>query len=225
MKEYSMFDILGPIMVGPSSSHTAGAARLGKVAKYIAGEDIESVTFYLHGSFAKTYKGHGTDKALVAGILGMEPYDERLKSSLQIAEEKNIKVSFQEADLGNQHENTVKIVFNKKEGSKTEVTGSSIGGGNIIITNVDGYNVKITGDHPTLIIVQNDKKGIISSVTTCLSQNNINIGIMKVKRKKKGVEASMIIETDDEITEEVIYKLNSMEDVISVKVINPVKER
>ncbi|SDZ22466.1 L-serine dehydratase [Proteiniborus ethanoligenes] len=225
MKEYSMFDILGPIMVGPSSSHTAGAARLGKVAKYIAGEDIESVTFYLHGSFAKTYKGHGTDKALVAGILGMEPYDERLKSSLQIAEEKNIKVSFQEADLGNQHENTVKIVFNKKEGSKTEVTGSSIGGGNIIITNVDGYNVKITGDHPTLIIVQNDKKGIISSVTTCLSQNNINIGIMKVKRKKKGVEASMIIETDDEITEEVISKLNSMEDVISVKVINPVKER
>lgn len=225
MKEYSVFDILGPIMVGPSSSHTAGAARLGKVAKYIAGEDFESVTFYLHGSFAKTYKGHGTDKALVAGILGMEPYDERLKNSLNIAEEKGIKVSFVESDLGNQHENTVKIVFNKKNKSKTEVTGSSIGGGNIIITNVDGYNVKITGDHPTLIIVQNDKKGIISSVTTCLSQNNINIGIMKVKRKKKGVEASMIIETDDEITEEIISKLNNMENIISVKAINPVKER
>lgn len=225
MKEYSVFDILGPIMIGPSSSHTAGAARLGKVAKDIVGEDFTSVTFYLHGSFAKTYKGHGTDKALVAGILGMEPYDESLKNSLKIAEEKDIKISFIEADLGNQHENTVKIVFDKSDGSKTEITGSSIGGGNIIITNVDGYNVKITGDHPTLIIRQNDKKGIISSVTTALSQNNINIGIMKVKRKKKGIEASMVIETDDEITDEVIEQLNNMENVLSVKAINPVKKR
>ncbi len=225
MKEYSIFDILGPIMVGPSSSHTAGAARIGKVAKYIAGEGFNSVTFYLHGSFAKTYKGHGTDKALVAGILGMEPYDERLKNSLEIAEENGIKVSFIEADLGNQHENTVKIVFNKNDGSKTEVTGSSIGGGNIIITNVDGYNVKITGDYPTLIIIQNDKKGVISSVTTVLSQNNINIGIMKVKRKKKGIEASMIIETDDEIKDDVIQQLINTENVLSVKVINPVEKR
>ncbi len=225
MKEYSIFDILGPIMVGPSSSHTAGAARIGKVAKYIAGESFNSVTFYLHGSFAKTYKGHGTDKALVAGSLGMEPYDERLKNSLEIAEKSGIKVSFVEADLGNQHENTVKIVFNKNDGSKTEVTGSSIGGGNIIITNVDGYNVKITGDYPTLIIIQNDKKGVISSVTTVLSQNNINIGIMKVKRKKKGIEASMIIETDDEITDAVIQQLINTENVLSVKVINPVEKR
>ncbi|WP_352420568.1 L-serine ammonia-lyase, iron-sulfur-dependent subunit beta [Proteiniborus sp.] len=225
MKEYSVFDILGPIMVGPSSSHTAGAARIGKVAKYISGDDFNSVTFYLHGSFAKTYKGHGTDKALVAGILGMEPYDERLRNSLNIAEDKGIKVSFVETDLGNQHENTVKIVFNKNDGSKTEVIGSSIGGGNIIITNVDGYNVKMTGDHPTLIVTQNDKKGVISSVTAVLSQNNINIGVMKVKRKKKGVEAYMIIETDDDITDDVIEQLKNTENVLEVKVINPVKKR
>lgn len=225
MKEYSVFDILGPIMIGPSSSHTAGAARLGKVARDIVGENFNSVTFFLHGSFSKTYKGHGTDKALVAGILGMEPYDERLKDSLKFVEERGIKVSFVEADLGNQHENTVKIVFNKNDGSVTEVTGSSIGGGSIIITNVDGYNVKITGDNPTLIIRQNDKRGIISSVTSVLSQNNINIGIMKVKRKKKGIEASMIIETDDDITKEVIDQLNNMENVLSVKAINPVRKR
>lgn len=225
MREYSVFDILGPIMVGPSSSHTAGAARIGKVARYITGNNFNTVTFYLHGSFAKTYKGHGTDKALVAGILGMEPYDENLKNSLRIAEEKGIKVSFFEADLGIQHENTVKIVFNNNDGTKTEVTGSSIGGGNILITNVDGYNVKMTGDHPTLIVVQNDKKGIISKVTTVLSQNDINIGIMKVRRKKKGVEAYMIIETDDEITKEVVEQLKNTENVLEVKVINPVKTR
>jgi len=225
MREYSVFDILGPIMVGPSSSHTAGAARIGKVARYIAGDDFNSVTFYLHGSFAKTYKGHGTDKALAAGILGMEPYDENLKNSLDIAKEKGIKVSFEEADLGIQHENTVKIVFHNNDGTKTEVTGSSIGGGNILITNVDGFNVKMTGDHPTLIVVQNDKKGIISKVTSILSQNDINIGTMKVRRKKKGVEAYMIIETDDEITEDVIKQLESTENVLEVKVINPVKKR
>lgn len=225
MKEYSVFDILGPIMVGPSSSHTAGAARIGKVAKYISGDDFISVTFYLHGSFAKTYKGHGTDRALVAGILGMEPYDERLKDSLEIAKEKGIKVEFLEADLGNQHENTVKVVLHKKDGSKTELIGSSIGGGNILITNVDGYNLKMTGDHPTLIVVQNDKKGVISCVTSVLSRNNINIGIMKVKRKKKGVEAYMIIETDDDVTDEVIEQLKNTENVLDVKVINPVKKR
>ncbi|MFA5523016.1 MAG: L-serine ammonia-lyase, iron-sulfur-dependent subunit beta [Tissierellales bacterium] len=225
MREYSIFDILGPIMIGPSSSHTAGAARIGKVARYISGKNFNTVTFYLHGSFAKTYKGHGTDKALVAGILGMEPFDENLKYSLRIAEEKGIKISFLEADLGIQHENTVKVVFINDDGSKTEVTGSSIGGGNILITEVDGYKVKLTGDHPTLIVVQNDKKGIISKVTSVLSQNDINIGIMKVRRKKKGVEAYMIIETDDEITKEIIEQLVNTENVLEIKVINPVKTR
>ena len=115
MKSVGVFDILGPIMVGPSSSHTAGAARLGKVARAVAGADIEDVTFYLHGSFAKTYKGHGTDRALVAGILGMEPSDLRLRDSLEIAKEKGLKIRFREADLGDVHPNTVKFVIKDRK--------------------------------------------------------------------------------------------------------------
>lgn len=132
MREYSVFDILGPIMIGPSSSHTAGAARLGKEARNIVGEDFESVKFYLHGSFAETYKGHGTDRALVAGTLGMEPDDDHLKEALDIAKEKGIDVEFIPADLGiDKHPNTVKMVFTMKDGSKQEIMGSSIGGGNV----------------------------------------------------------------------------------------------
>ncbi len=132
MREYSVFDILGPIMIGPSSSHTAGAARLGKEAREIVGEDFKAVKFYLHGSFAQTYKGHGTDRALVAGILGMEPDDDHLKDALNIAKEKGIDVEFIPADLGtDKHPNTVKMVFIMKDGTEKEVMGSSIGGGNV----------------------------------------------------------------------------------------------
>ena len=134
MREYSVFDILGPIMIGPSSSHTAGAARLGKEAREIVGEDFKAVKFYLHGSFAATYKGHGTDRALVAGTLGMEPDDEHLRDALQIAKEKGIDVEFIPADLGtDKHPNTVKMVFIMKDGTEKEVTGSSIGGGNVLM--------------------------------------------------------------------------------------------
>lgn len=132
MREYSVFDILGPIMIGPSSSHTAGAARLGKEARQIVGEDFKCVKFYLHGSFAETYKGHGTDRALVAGVLGMEPDDDKLKDALNIAKDLGIEVEFIPADLGSdKHPNTVKMVFIKEDGTEVEVTGSSIGGGNV----------------------------------------------------------------------------------------------
>ncbi|EOD01191.1 L-serine ammonia-lyase, iron-sulfur-dependent subunit beta [Caldisalinibacter kiritimatiensis] len=224
MKNYSVFDILGPIMIGPSSSHTAGAARLGKVARYIVGTSFKSVTFYLHGSFAKTYKGHGTDRALVAGVLGMEPHDERLRNSLNIAKKRGINIEFIETDLGYAHPNTVKIVFTKEDDNKIEITGSSIGGGNILITNIDGYNVKFTGEYPTLFIRQYDKKGVISRVSTVLAQNDINIATMKVNRKDRGVEASMIIETDDELSNELVKELTKIENIISVRAINPIKE-
>ncbi|WP_069649715.1 L-serine ammonia-lyase, iron-sulfur-dependent subunit beta [Caloranaerobacter ferrireducens] len=224
MKNYSTFDILGPIMIGPSSSHTAGAARLGKVAMEIAGNDFETVTFYLHGSFAKTYKGHGTDRALVAGILGMEPYDERLRNSLNIAKEKGIKIRFVETDLGYEHPNTVKIVFYMKDGGKVDVTGSSIGGGSIVITNINGYNVEFSGMYPTLVIKHIDKKGIISKVTTVLAKHDINIATMKVNRKTKGKEASMIIETDHKINSIVIEELQNIKEIINVKAINPAKK-
>lgn len=222
MKNYSAFNILGPVMIGPSSSHTAGAARLGRVAMGIAGSDICSVTFYLHGSFAKTYRGHGTDRALVAGVLGFDTDDERLKSSLEIAGERNIKIDFIEADLGEEHPNTVKIVFKKVDGARVEVTGSSIGGGSIVITNINGEEVEVTGTLPTLIIKHEDIKGMVSKVTALLANNNINIATMKVNRRAKGKEALMILECDSSIPVEVTDELTGLESVFSVKSINPV---
>lgn len=222
MKNYSVFDILGPVMIGPSSSHTAGAARLGKIARGIAGDDITGVTFYLHGSFAKTYRGHGTDRALAAGILGMETDDERLRDSLKIAKEKNINIEFIQADLGDMHPNTAKIVFHKSNGISVEVTGSSIGGGNIIITDINGDPVEFTGANPTVIIKHADVSGVMSNVTSIIANEGLNIATMHVTRKIKGKVALAIIEADGAITEDVIKKINSVENVLSVKLINPV---
>ena len=168
MKSVGVFDILGPVMVGPSSSHTAGAARLGKVARAVAGGDIEEVTFYLHGSFAKTYKGHGTDRALVAGILGMEPSDLRLRDSLDIAKEMGLKIHFKEADLGDVHPNTVEFVIKGKEGTY-ELIGSSIGGGSIEVTSVNRNTVNFTGAYPTIIVSNKDVRGVVSKVTSILN--------------------------------------------------------
>jgi len=223
LKNYSVFDILGPIMIGPSSSHTAGAARLGKVAQCIAGKEFEKVIFLLHGSFAKTYKGHGTDRALVAGILGMEPHDERLRNAIAIAEQSGLEIEFREADLGYVHPNTVKIIFERKDGTIAEITGSSIGGGNILVTNIDGYQVEFTGEYATLFIRHRDEKGVISRVTTVLAQHGINIATMKVSRKDRGEEASMIIEADQAISSNVEKELLNNSSIISARAINPTR--
>lgn len=224
MKNFSMFDILGPIMIGPSSSHTAGAARLGKIARIIAGMEFTKVEFFLHGSFGKTYKGHGTDRALVAGILGMDPWDDNLKYALDIAKQQNIDVSFTEIDLGEEfHPNTVKIDIYKIDNSVVEIIGSSIGGGSIEITEVDGDKIQFTGEYPTLIIRQKDIPGVISNVTTLMYKANINIAFMKVYRSNKGEEATMIFETDSMVPEDIIKKIDSFGYINSVKVINPVK--
>lgn len=223
MKEYGIFDILGPVMIGPSSSHTAGAARLGKIAAQIEGNDFYKVSFLLHGSFAKTYKGHGTDRALVAGVLGMEPSDERIRDSLKIAKEKDIEMEFIETDLGYEHPNTVKIIFHKTPEESFYVIGSSIGGGNILITNIDGNKVDFTGDLPTLILKYNDKKGNISKISTTLSYNEINIATMKVTRDNK--IATMVLEADSKIEDNVIKEISKFEDVFYIKAINPIDKR
>lgn len=218
----SIFDVLGPVMIGPSSSHTAGAARLGKIARYIANKDIKSVKFYLHGSFSETYKGHGTNKALVAGILGMEPHDENLRFSLVIAKNKGIDIDFIKKDLGNVHPNTVKIEITSSNGNITYVTGSSVGGGAVVITNVNGFDMQITGKYYTVITKYKDTKGVISNVSAIFSNNNINIASMKVKRKSKGNEASMIIESDDYISPDVLDKIRKLEVIDEVIKIEPV---
>lgn len=224
MKGIGVFDILGPIMIGPSSSHTAGAARLGKVARIIAGGEIEEVTFLLHGSFAKTYKGHGTDRALVAGILGMEPSDERLRNSLEIAKEKGIKYLFKETDLGDVHPNTVKFIIKTKSNTYCEVIGSSIGGGNIQVTQVNDSEVDFTGMYETLIITHKDVPGVIHSVTHVLYSENINVAFMRVFRNHKGQNATMIFEMDNKISNEIIEKIKNIELVYKVISISPAKE-
>src|SRR5690554_2852359 len=169
MNNYSSFDILGPIMVGPSSSHTAGAARLGKMAFSIVSEKIKAVTFYLHGSFGATYQGHGTDKALVAGILGMEPHDVRLRDSFHIAKKNGLEYRFEVIQLEDAHPNTVKMELRTISDKKHTIVGSSIGGGNIKITEINGLALEFTGQYPTLITQHFDKPGVIAKVTTILS--------------------------------------------------------
>jgi L-serine dehydratase len=220
MRNYSVFDIIGPIMVGPSSSHTAGAARLGRIAKLIAGGEITGVKFMLHGSFAETYKGHGTDKALVAGILGMEPWDDRLKESMEIAKEKGISIEFLPADLGDVPPNTVKMLITDANGTTTTVVGSSIGGGNIIITEVDGEKIEFTGMYPTLLVRHVDIPGIILRVCEVLYDHRVNIASLKVFRSGKAADASMVFELDDRINENEVKKIKKIPNIMSVKFIN-----
>lgn len=218
MNDYSAFDILGPIMIGPSSSHTAGAARLGKIARDIASKGFNKVKFYLHGSFAKTYKGHGTDKALVAGILGIEPEDERLKDSFDLAKEANIEIEFIEADLGYQHPNTVKIVFTYPEGEDFYVLGSSIGGGNVIVYDINGDLLEFTGSYPTMLIKYPDQKGIISKVSSIVSNGDINIATMKVTRENK--VATMLCEFDVPLQEDMMDEIKNMKELTTARFIN-----
>lgn len=220
-KAYSIFDVLGPIMIGPSSSHTAGAVKLAKIAACIAGGDITNVTFYLHGSFAETYKGHGTDKALVAGILGMGTYDEHLRHSFDIAQEKGITFEFVKTDLGVVHPNTVKFEMTNLKGNITTIVGSSIGGGNVTINNVNGYELNITGEYYSIILIYKDVQGVISEISGILAQDKINISTMNVSRKSRGTEALMIIEIDDYPKEKTIDKIKELEIITSVLNINP----
>lgn len=224
MRDFGVFDILGPIMIGPSSSHTAGAARLAKIASIIAGGNIKKVEFLLHGSFAQTYKGHGTDKALVAGILNMDPWDDNLKRSFDLAAEKGIELKFIETDLGDVHPNTVKFVITKDDGNTTKVTGSSIGGGNILVFNIDGQNVEFTGERPTILTQHKDLPGVISKISSILYDKNINIANMRVFRSGKGKMATMALETDSLISENVMKEIKDIEEIETVKFINPIIE-
>ncbi|MBZ2174121.1 L-serine ammonia-lyase, iron-sulfur-dependent subunit beta [Schnuerera sp. xch1] len=221
MKNYGVFDIIGPTMIGPSSSHTAGAVRIGKIARSLVDDSFFKVSFHLHGSFAKTYKGHGTDRALVGGILGMNPYDERIKSSFDIAEKNNIQIEFIEDDLGYVHPNTVKIVFQYKEKDNYYIIGSSIGGGNILITNINGNEVEFSGNYPTILVKYNDRKGSISRISSILSNNDINIATMKVSRKEK--IATMLIELDSPIENKIINKISLLDEIIYITGINSIE--
>lgn len=210
----SAFDIIGPIMIGPSSSHTAGAVRLGLMARAILGEEVKDIKIKLHGSFAETYKGHGTDRALIAGIMGFKPDDERIRNSLQIASEQGINYNFSKVQLEDAHPNTAIIELVGISNRKVIVQGASIGGGNIVISMIDNYEVSLSGKYPSVIIVHQDMPGVVNGVTAALARYNINIAYMKVSRSEKGAEALMNIEVDDLITNEAVKACSK---VIGVK--------
>ncbi len=192
---HSVFDIIGPVMVGPSSSHTAGAARIGRVVREIFGEAPTRIDVYLYESFAKTYRGHGTDVAIVGGLLGMAPDDARLPDSLKIAHEQGIKVTFVPKSDKVDHPNSARIVLQRGD-HKLTVLGESIGGGNIRITELNGFKISLSMGTPTYITIHDDVPGMIAAVTQIFSEATINIGTMTVTREAKGERAIMLIEVD-----------------------------
>ncbi|EKN64081.1 L-serine dehydratase, iron-sulfur-dependent subunit beta [Neobacillus bataviensis LMG 21833] len=215
MKYRSAFDIIGPVMIGPSSSHTAGAARIGRVARTLFGKLPKKAVISLYGSFAKTYKGHGTDFAIVAGLLDFDTFDERMPKSLEIAKEMGLEVEFRTEEAVTDHPNTVKINLVDGE-TKLEIVGISIGGGTIEITELNSFPLKLSGEHPAILVVHQDRFGIISSVTGILSKYQINIGHMEVSRLDKGEMALMVIEVDQKIEDSIIEELQNIPSVSQI---------
>lgn len=217
MANYSIFDIVGPIMIGPSSSHTAGASRIGFVASKLIKSKIVSADFYLHGSFAKTYRGHGTDKAILAGILGIKEDDDRLRDSFKIAEDMGVKYSFQEIDLGDVHPNTVKIVVTLEDDSKVEIVGSSIGGGAIEIIEINNIKLSITGENPTIIAKHESRKGLISGFANILNENGYDIKYMSFYEGTSSSDGIIVVEVDKFVTNKIIDSIsNSIDGVKDV---------
>ena len=204
-------------MIGPSSSHTAGAARIGYVASRMAGGCVKKAIVTLYGSFAETGKGHGTDKAVIAGLLGFAPDDDRLRIAPQLAKEwgRDIRVEFSDEEM--KHPNTAGIVFENEDGRKIHMTGASIGGGNIEIQSINGMDVSFGCDYPTLLIFHQDRPGVISSVTGVLAEHEINIAFMKVFRNSRWQNACMVIETDGEVEDCLVEQIRSEnQDIVEV---------
>ena len=217
MNQYkSVFDIIGPVMVGPSSSHTAGVARIGKVVRKIFGMMPDKVEIYLYDSFAKTYRGHGTDIALVGGLLGMEPDDKQLANSFMLAKDSGMEIAFFAMKEHAEHPNTVRMMLQKEE-KVLHVTGASIGGGNIEISQIDGFKLSLNMATPTYLVIHQDKPGAISHVTSLLSNRGINIATMTMTREKKGERAIMLLEVDSkQSSEEIVRGIQALSEVRSV---------
>ena len=210
---HGVFDIVGPVMIGPSSSHTAGAVRLGLMARAVLGEVPVRADIDLAGSFAQTYRGHGTDKAIVAGILGFHQDDERIREALTIAQRKGLDIRLHPVDLKGAHPNTAVIRIIGVTGRVAHIRGASVGGGNILITNIDGYDVSLTGAYPTLIVIHHDRPGVIARVSEILSRYGVNIAFMRVSRQNRGETAMMILELDEDPAEDVVEECQECHDV------------
>lgn len=198
-----VFDIIGPIMIGPSSSHTAGAVRIGKYARSVLGKKPVKAVIRFSGSFAKTYKGHGTDKAVIAGILGMDTDDARIRNSMQIATEEGLDFTFIEEDIDGAHPNTAEITLTDESGRTALIQGASIGGGNIVIHKINDTEVSISGKSDTLVIPHDDIPGMIAVVTNILAEKGVNVHGFSLGRDRKGGTAVMTIEIDGHFDESI----------------------
>ena len=217
----NVFDIIGPVMIGPSSSHTAGAARIGRIAYMLLGQPAKRAEILLHGSFAKTYKGHGTDKALIAGIMGMKPDDARLRDSFELAKQAGLSFEITTGHLEDAHPNTAQITL-YGEDSQVSVQGASVGGGNILINRINGMAVEISGQFTTLIVLHRDAPGTIAHVTELLGSNGINIANFRLAREQKGGTAVMTIEIDGDAGKELNRQVAALENVLGSTMLKPI---
>ena len=193
----SLLDIIGPVMVGPSSSHTAGACRLGLLARGLVGGTPERAKIELHGSFARTGEGHGTDKAIVAGLMGFLPDDDRIRTALEIAEREGLQYRFEKTTIDDEaHPNTVRITIERGD-RRSQMIGSSLGAGRVLVTQIDGYPVEVSGHFHTIVLVAEDIKGSVARIATLLAEHSLNIATLRLTRKQKGGDAFMVIELDE----------------------------
>ena len=209
-----VFDIMGPIMVGPSSSHTAGAVRIGRMARTLLGERPVKAALHLHGSFAETGVGHGTDKALVAGLLGMAPDDFDIPNSFAVAEERGLKFTFDEIDLRDAHPNSVRMEVAGESGKCLALQACSTGGGRILVNMIDGVALSFAGDYNTLIIHNRDDRGHVADVTYALSQARVNVANMSLHRNERGGSAIMVIEMDEPVPLPILKLLEELPGIL-----------
>lgn len=212
----NIFDMMGPVMVGPSSSHTAGAARIGNMGRTLLGEEVARADIGLHGSFAETGFGHGTDRALLAGLLGMKPDDLRIPNAYEEANRAGMAYSFRTVELRDAHPNTALLELTGKSGKQLTLQASSIGGGAIVVNKIDGIDVNFTGDFNTLIVRNQDESGSVAAITSILSQVHINVANMSVNRHRRGGDALMVIETDQNIKPRQVEFLSELPGILSV---------
>jgi L-serine dehydratase len=220
-KNKTIFDIIGPIIIGPSSSHTAGAVRIGYLAGKIFGETPKKIKFKLYNSFAKTGKGHGTDKALLGGVLGCSVDDSAIKNAFEIAKKAGIEYSFEFLEDFSRHPNSVDIIL--ENSTKMEISGSSLGAGDMAITRINGYKFSINGNYPTLLLIYKDKPGMIYRVSVIIQEKNVNIASMSCERKGKGEEACMAIYLDSKLNDETVEELKKIDEIYFVRSLDTIK--
>ena len=212
----SVFDIIGPVMVGPSSSHTAGAVRIGLVGRSLLGGTPKDAEIRLHGSFAATHSGHGTDKALLGGLLGFAPDDIRIRDAFQYAAESGMNFRIIEAEIPNAHPNTAILRLVADNGEKVDIQATSVGGGSIEVSMINGYEVHLTGEYDSIMTIHKDSPGMVAAVGSILACDQVNIAFMRLSRKHKGEEALMLLENDSHVSEKTLQAIAALAPVVKV---------